>query len=95
MSNDATATQEEITLTVAQLEGIIRKVVREELIEFSMREQGIFDLNEESPLYEDMEDILERKKAGRLRFHTREEIWNGVGLYSEMPRREGAGVPRK
>lgn len=78
MSNDATATQDEkITLTVEQLEGIIRKVVREELMEFATQEQGIFNLNEESPLYEDMEDILERKKTGKLRFHTHEETWNG------------------
>ena len=41
MTNDATATQEEkITLTVEQLEGIIRKVVREELMEFATQEQG-------------------------------------------------------
>ena len=78
MTNDATATQEEkITLTVEQLEGIIRKVVREELMEFATQEQGLFNLNKESPLYEDMENILERKKSGKLRFHTHEETWNG------------------
>lgn len=72
MTNDAAATQEgKITLTAKQLEGIIRKVVREELMEFATQEQGIFNLNEESPLYEDMEDILERKRTGKLRFHTR------------------------
>ena len=78
MTNDANATQEEkITLTVEQLEGIIRKVVREELMEFATQEQGLFNLNKESPLYEDMENILERKKSGKLRFHTHEETWNG------------------
>ena len=78
MTNDATATQEEKnTLTVEQLEGIIRKVVREELMEFATQEQGLFNLNKESPLYEDMENILERKKSGKLRFHTHEETWNG------------------
>ncbi len=78
MTNDVTATQKaKVTLTVEQLEGIIRKVVREELMEFATQEQGIFNLDKESPLYEDMENILERKKSGQLRFHAHEEVWNG------------------
>jgi len=78
MSNDIPATQEAgVALSVQQLEEIIRKVVREELMEFVTQEQIIFNLNKESPLYEDMEDILERKKSGQLKFHTHEEIWNG------------------
>ena len=44
MSNDVTATQEtKVTLTVEQLEGIIRKVVREELMQFAT--QGLFNLD--------------------------------------------------
>ena len=78
MSNDVSATQEaRVALSVQQLEEIIRKVVREELMEFITQEQVIFNLDKESPLYEDMEDILERKKSGQLKFHTHEEIWNG------------------
>ena len=75
MSDNVTETQEAtITLTVEQLEGIIRKVVREELIEFAT--QNLFNLDKTSPLYEDMEDILERKKSDRLKFHTHEDVWN-------------------
>lgn len=75
MSNDATATQEtKVTLTVEQLEGIIRKVVREELMQFATQE--LFNLDRESPLYKDMEDILERKKTDQVRLHTHEEVWN-------------------
>ena len=78
MSNDVSATQEAgIALSVQQLEEIIRKVVREELMEFVTQEQVIFSIDKESPLYEDMEDILKRKKSGQLKFHTHEEIWNG------------------
>ena len=78
MSNDVSATQEaRVALSVQQLEEIIRKVVREELMEFVTQEQVIFNLDKESLLYEDMEDILERKKSGQLKFHTHEEIWNG------------------
>ena len=76
MSNDATATQEtKVTVTVEQLEGIIRKVVREELMQFATQE--LFNLDRESPLYKDMEDILERKKTDQVRLHTHEEVWNG------------------
>ena len=75
MSNDVTATQEtKVTLTVEQLEGIIRKVVREELMQFATQE--LFNLDRESPLYKDMEDILERKKTDQVRLHTHEEVWN-------------------
>lgn len=78
MSNDATATQDSnVTLNVQQLEEVIRKVVREELMAFATQEQGIFHLDKESPLYKDMENILERKKSNQLTFHTHEEVWNG------------------
>ena len=75
MSDNVTETQEAtITLTVEQLEEIIRKVVREELIEFAT--QNLLNLDKTSPLYEDMEDILERKKSDRLKFHTHADVWN-------------------
>ena len=60
MRDNVTEIQEAtVTLTVEQLEQIIRKVVREELMEFTR--QDLFDLDKTSPLHEDMEDILERK----------------------------------
>ena len=75
MSENITTQETKVTLSVQQLESLIRKVVREELIEFAAQELGIFHLDKESPLYEDMEDILERKKNGKLKFYTHEEIW--------------------
>ena len=78
MDDNVTETQEtKVTLSVQQLESVIRKVVREELVGFAAQELGIFHLDKESPLYKDMEDILERKKSGQLKFHTHEKIWNG------------------
>ena len=75
MSDNVTETQEAtVTLTVEQLERIIRKVVREELMEFIT--QDFFDLDKASPLHEDMEDILERKKSNQLKLHTHEDVWN-------------------
>lgn len=76
MSENITTQETKVTLSVQQLESLIRKVVREELIGFAAQELGIFHLDKESPLYEDMEDILERKKSGKLKFYTHEEIWN-------------------
>ena len=73
MSDNVTETQEATaTLTVEQLERIIRKVVREELKAFAT--QDLFDLDKASPLHEDMEDILERKKSDRLKFHAHEDV---------------------
>ena len=76
MSNDVTTPEAKVTLSIEQLETVIRKVVREELVEFAAQELGIFHLDKASPLYEDMVDILERKTSGQLKFHTHEEIWN-------------------
>jgi asparagine synthetase A len=75
MSDNLTTPETKVTLSVQQLESLIRKVVREELVEFAAQELGIFHLDKESPLYEDMEDILERKKSDQLKFHIHEEIW--------------------
>ena len=75
MRDDVTETQEAtVTLTVEQLEQIIRKVVREELMEFTR--QDLLNLDKASPLHEDMEDILERKKSNQLKLHTHEDVWN-------------------
>ena len=77
MNDNITASQEnEITLNVEHLEKLIRKVIREELLNFSTQEFGVFHLDKGSPLYKDMEDILDRKESGQLKFYTHEEIWN-------------------
>ena len=78
MSADVTATQaSKVTLGVQQLEKLIRKVVHEELVEFASRQQEVFKLHKEAPLYEDMVDISERRKEDKLKFHTHEEVWGG------------------
>ena len=67
----------DVTLNVQQLEEVIRRVVREELMAFATQQQEPFHLDKESPLYKDMENILERKKSGQLTFHNHEEVWHG------------------
>ena len=75
MSDNVTKTQETtVTLTVEQLEQIIRKVVREELMEFTTQE--FFDLDKDSPIYEDMADIFEREKTNQLRWFSHTDVWN-------------------
>ena len=75
MSDNVTKTQETtVTLTVEQLEQIIRKVVREELMEFTAQE--FFDIDKDSPLYEDLKDIFEREKRDQLRWFSHTDVWN-------------------
>lgn len=73
--SDKTTQNTEVTLSVQQLENLIRKVVREELVEFASQELAVFHLDKDSPLYDDMENILKRKETGKLKFYTHEEIW--------------------
>lgn len=61
MSNDRATSETKVTLSVRRLEGI----------------KGVSKLDKESPIYEDMQDILERKKSGQLKFHTQEKM----GIY--------------
>ena len=75
MSDNVTETQKvTVTLTVEQLEQIIRKVVREELMEFTTQE--FFDIDKDSPLYEDLKDIFEREKRDQLRWFSHTDVWN-------------------
>lgn len=36
----------------------------------------VIELDEDSPLYNDMLDIKERKESGKLEFMTHEEVWS-------------------
>ncbi len=60
MNNDTATPETRVTLNVQQLESI----------------KEIFKLDKESPIYEDIQDILERKKSGQLKFHTHEKMRN-------------------
>ena len=58
------------------LEPLIRRIIREELANIVSESADIFYLQPESPLYEDMENILQRKAEGKLKFYSHEEVWN-------------------
>jgi len=60
------------------LESLVRKVVREELANFA-RENGMIYLSPDSPLYEDMEKILERKLSEEPKLYNHAEVWGDAG----------------
>lgn len=66
-----TVDMDELTKT---MEALIRKVVREELEQF-VRENASFFLPIDSPLYDDMEDILARKAEDKVKLHDHREVW--------------------
>ncbi|MBI4670941.1 MAG: hypothetical protein HY741_04630 [Chloroflexi bacterium] len=73
----ARSTRTQVTLDLQDLEKIIRKivrhdvrqVVREELARTGIGVTEPWMSDPESPLYQDMQDLLKRKKEGRLGFH--------------------------
>jgi len=74
-------TQTPVTPTVSMeelariLEPLMRRIVREELIEFARHQPHVFHLEPGSPLYEDMEEILRRKQQGKIKLHSPAEVW--------------------
>ena len=57
------------------LEPMIRRVVREELLNVLKKNPEIFQLTPDMPLYEDMEDISQRKAQDNIKLHSHEEVW--------------------
>jgi hypothetical protein len=57
------------------LEPLIRRVVREELARVVTTQPKTFHLKPDSPLYQDMAEILRRKKQGDIRLHSHAEVW--------------------
>ena len=57
------------------LEPMIRRVVREELLNVLKKNADIFHLTPDMPLYNDMEDISQRKAQDKIKLHSHEEAW--------------------
>jgi hypothetical protein len=56
------------------LEPLIRRVVREELTDF-VKNNNTFFLDSSMPLYNDMQDIFQRKTQGQVKLFSHEEVW--------------------
>lgn len=57
------------------IEPIIRRVIREELNRIIGTNPDIFYLQPDMPLYQDMQDILERKSKNQIKLYSHKEIW--------------------
>lgn len=57
------------------LEPMIRRVIREELTRIAKTEPGLFYLASDTPIYKDMEDIMQRKAQGSIKLHSHKEVW--------------------
>lgn len=57
------------------LEPIIRRVVREELTNVVKDAPGLFYLNPEMPIYDDMVELQQRKSNGQIKLYTHDEVW--------------------
>ncbi len=58
------------------LEPLIRRIVREELTRFLETRADVFQLTPDMPLYEDMEEISQRKAQDQIKLHSHEEVWS-------------------
>jgi hypothetical protein len=64
------------SLSLADLEALIRRVVREELARaWEEEEEGVVYLDDDSPLYQDMLEIRAMKERGELKLLSHEEVW--------------------
>jgi len=73
-------TAQQVTISVEELqrtlEDVIRRVVREELSRLSQQGKNIFYLSPDMPLYEDMQEISQRKAAKDIELYPHHEVWN-------------------
>lgn len=58
------------------LEPLIRKIVREELAQVATKRPDIFYLKPDSPLRDDMVEILDRHRKGATRLYSSSEVWD-------------------
>jgi hypothetical protein len=57
------------------LEPLIRRIVREELAHVAARRPDVFYLPKDSPLRDDLVDILDRKQRGEISLLSQTEVW--------------------
>jgi hypothetical protein len=68
------SSQLDLSALLNALEPLIRRVVREEIAEAIKNTPGLFYLQPETPLYQDMQDILQRKATGELKLYGHAEL---------------------
>ena len=63
------------TLTVKNLEKMIRSAVRDELAKLLKSQEGVFNIEPKTPLYEDMAEIAQMKKSGAVKIYSRQDVF--------------------
>jgi hypothetical protein len=58
------------------LEPMIRRIIREELVDFAQKNSEICYLNPTSALYKDLEDIAQRKVSQQIKLYSHQEVWD-------------------
>jgi hypothetical protein len=61
---------------IKALEPVIRRIIREELESVIEKQAGIFRLDPDTPLHNDMVEIKKRKENDELGFMSHEEVWD-------------------
>lgn len=64
-----------VTITLKDLEKLIRRVVREEMTSLMQHQPSFFFLDPNTPLYEDMAEIAQMKKRGKVEVYSRKEAF--------------------
>ncbi len=68
-----------VTLNLEDLERIldpiVRRAVREELARLVNQRGDLFVLTPDSPLYEDLQEILSRQAQGQVKLYSHAEVW--------------------
>ena len=59
-----------------QLEILIRRIVREELVRYAKEQSSVLYISSDSPLYEDLADISGRKLKEETHLYTHDEVWS-------------------
>lgn len=57
------------------LEPLIRRIVREELAQIAVKRPDVFYLPKDSPLRDDLVDILKRRERGEVSLLSHAEVW--------------------
>ncbi len=61
---------------VRVLEPLVRRIVREELERVVERQPDLFILREDSPLYDDMLELAQMGREGKIELLSYEQVWN-------------------
>ncbi|GAK60378.1 hypothetical protein U27_00269 [Candidatus Vecturithrix granuli] len=75
-----TNTSQQHTMTIEDvqrvLEPLLRRIIREEVMRLSQEFPQTFYLTPDMPLYEDMEDIAQRRAVNDIVLYSHDEVWN-------------------